>query len=754
MAAVLGAWMLVATAVAPSAIASEHRWGPTSSSDVMLPTGQRVEPAGRTTGLLAYPTGVTVSPNGRDILAIAGRVFQTAESPTGPSVELRVLDAATGATLQVLHVGDAFQSVAYSRDGGYAYVAGGSDNVVHAYSVDGAGLLQAVSDLAAPGCQFVSGLSVAPDGSALWAACSLSNSVVELALPSGGLLRQAHLINPDQVALSPHGHTVYVTDWRGNSVYAVAAETGSVRSFTVGAEPEGLTVLKDGRVVVADSNDATLATITPSDGTVQLTSLGIVGAGRRSDAPNDVVAAPDGQLYVTLGAENALAVLAPDKGGSWRLAGLIPTAWDPNALAVGPNGHSLEVVAGLGLGRSAAAAPPGSPDPAALSPDGAYLTVGTLQSITTPSPISLAADTAVVRREIAVWKPGRRTPAVLGPHSPIHHVIYITRENKTYDSELGDLRPGPGVPLAVFGRTVTPNIHLLASEYTNATRFYLPAFQSSIGHMWEDAGGPNDVFLRAVSDPALDSHWSDPSNYPSTGLLTEQAWRAGLTVRAYDEELAQRFGLLPYAFQASPSVYANYDLSIPDTTREAGWESEFAQFNAQHCSGALGATYGTNCRLPALEYVYLGGDHTTVVDEPGSPTIQAQVANNDYATAKLIETVSNSRYWRSTLVVVTEDDPQGSGDHISAYRGLVALAGPYVRRGALSTVHYQWTSIVAAIDAILGLPPLSDAAASARPLDTLFTNHPDFSRFTASKVGVTLNPWTPLPNAPVRIPAP
>ncbi|MHB1786953.1 MAG: hypothetical protein ACYCS7_12545, partial [Acidimicrobiales bacterium] len=441
-----------------------------SSDAVVLPTGQRVRPGGRVVPLMAYPTGAAVSPDGRRILAIAGRVFQTAQSPSGPSVELRVIDAASGATLQALHVGDAFQSVSYSPNGAAVYVAGGSDNVVHAYAVNAAGLLQPAPDLAVPGCQFVSGLAVAPDGSALWAVCSLSGTVAEVALPDGRVLRQASLANPDQVALSPDGRTAYVTDWRGEAVYAVGAMTSAVRTFTVGAEPEGLAVLANGRVVVADSNDATLATITPSTGAVEFTSLGIVGTGRGTDAPNDVVAAPNGRVYVSLGAENAVVVLAPRQDGSWRLAGLVPTAWDPTAVALGPGGRRLEVVAGLGLGHSAGATVPYvSPDPSALAPDGAYLTVGTLESLTTPTGTALAADTAEVRRETAAWKPAGALPAVLGPHSPIHHIIYVTRENKTYDSELGDLHPSPGTALATFGATVTPNMHLIATRYADAT---------------------------------------------------------------------------------------------------------------------------------------------------------------------------------------------------------------------------------------------------------------------------------------------
>lgn len=749
--AALGAALAVGVLAAPAL--AKGRSSALPGGAVTLPTGQQVQPAGRLAPLLGYPTGEAFSPDGRRVLVIAGRFFQTAQPPTGPAVELRLLDTATGATVETMHVGDAFQAVSYGA--GAAYVAGGSDNVVHAFAATAGGLLQAAPDIQIPGCEFASGLAVSGDASKLWVACALSGTVAELALPSGQLLRKVTVADPDQVALSPHGRTAYVTDWRGDVVYSVSAATGAVGTYRVGAEPEGLAVLGDGRVVVADSNDATLATIDPTAGTVGFTSLGIVGVGRHTDAPNDVAPGPDGRVYVTLGAENTVAVLAPASRRPWRLVGLVPTGWDPTALAVDPHSRILDILCGLGLGDSGAATVPYvSPDPAALIPDGAYATVGTRQSLPVPVGRALEADTAIVRRETAAWRPGRGIPKVLAPGSPIHHVIYITRENKTYDSELGDLRPGLGAGLAVFGWSVTPNLHLLAARYVDERQFYFPAFQSSIGHMWEDAGGPNDVFLRSVSDPALNSHWSDPTNYPASGLLTEQAWRAGLSVRAYDEELAQRFGLLPYAYQASPDVYPNYDLSIPDTTREAGWTSEFAQFAAGACQGTLAAVYGRDCTLPALEYVYLGGDHTTVVDQPGSPTIEAQVANNDYATAKLIQTVSRSRFWRSTLIIVTEDDPQGTGDRISAYRGIVVLAGPYVRRGLVTTVHYQWTSIVAAIDRILGLPPLTDAVAQARPLDTLFTDRPDFRPFSASKLGVTLYPWTPLPDAPVRIPAP
>jgi hypothetical protein len=343
---------------------------------------------------------------------------------------------------------------------------------------------------------------------------------------------------------------------------------------------------------------------------------------------------------------------------------------------------------------------------------------------------------------------GEDNPVTLGPAGPIKHVIYVTRENKTYDSVLGDMHPGPGNGLVLFGQTVTPNLHALERTFSEAQQFFYPGHASDVGHMWEDAGGVADIMERQVVQEGLDSSWSNPTNYPSTGLLVEQAWRAGLSVRTYNEELAQQSRLLPAQYQADPSVFPDYDLKYPDAKREQGWESEFRQFETHQCAGALAATYGTNCELPALEYVYLGEDHTTVVNQPGYPTIQAQVADNDYATGKLIDAVSHSSYWNSTVVIVVEDDPQGTGDHLSAYHGFVALASPYVKRGHISTVHYELPSIVGAIDRLLGLVPITDYAAESRPLDDMFTSVANTTPYTVDGSGVALYPFTPLPGVP------
>ena len=391
-------------------------------------------------------------------------------------------------------------------------------------------------------------------------------------------------------------------------------------------------------------------------------------------------------------------------------------------------------------------------------PDGAYGTVGTLETIPVPDSAHLKGYTAEVRHYLRTRTPHgeARNPIVGGRAGPIKHVIYVTRENKTYDADLGDLHPGPGTSLAVFGQSVTPNLHALERKYVEAQSFYYQGFASTVGHMWEDAGAVSDYYehTQAAATGAHTTHisdsWSDRENYPLTGTLTEQAWRAGLSVRTYNEETVQEAGLLPDELQADQDVFPDYDLHIPDTKREAGWEREFGQFESHSCTGELAKAYGKRCELPDFEYVYLGEDHTTVVDEPGYPTIEAQVADNDYATGKLIDAVSHSPDWRSTLVIVIEDDAQGTGDHVSAYRGFAAVASPWVKRGLITRTHYDLTSAVAAIDRILGLPPLTDYAATTRPLDEFFTDTPNLAPFTVDGSGVAANPFVALPGPRAR----
>jgi YVTN family beta-propeller protein len=766
---------------------------PATAAPVSLPTGRLADPAGRVTQLMNAPSGVAVTPDGSEILAIGGAPLEggiPSTDPFGPvsnHVGIYVVDAATGAIRQIVDEPDAYGAIVLSHDGQHAYVGGGGDGVVHVLDAAAGGLFTKGTDLTAKG--FVSGLALDADGKGLWVGEPESGTVQRIDLAGGAVSRTVAAPGANAVAVS--GGKVYATDWRGNAVTAIDAATGDTSQIPVGQHPTGVAALSDGRIVVADANDASLATIDPATGGVSFTDLAQLV--RSSDAPNAVAAGPDGRLYVSLGGDDAVAVLAPsdtpgaphpphvgvplpdgevgappsaDTGGEaatghlpdgWRVLGLVPTGWNPTAVALSPDGRDLSVATSYGFGRSPADPAPETADrdAGALIVDGAYGTAGTLE--TTALPADQAGLDALTARARAAMAPNPAPPAVsenpvlAGPNGPIKHVIYITRENKTYDSELGDLHPGPGNALVLFGQSNTPNLHELEKAFVEADNFTYEGFASVVGHMWEDAGAVSDVMQQAeatqtgLHDTHGNDSWHDPSNYPATGLLTEQAYEAGLTVRTYNEELAQQSHLLPDLVQAPQSVYPNYDLHKADVSREAGWKSEFDQFVAHHCTGVLADAYGADCSLPSLEYVYLGNDHTTVEDEPGYPTIEAQVADNDLATAKVIDAVSHSPYWASTAVIVVEDDPQGTGDDASQWRGYVAIASPWAKRGVISHTHYDLTSAVSTIDHILGLPQLTDWADTSNTFADVFTTTADMTPFTADESGAQLYPFTPLP---------
>jgi DNA-binding beta-propeller fold protein YncE len=794
LAVAMGTMVLVASSGPPAV-------GATGTLGTRIPTGQEVRPAGRIIPLLAFPSAAALSPDGATVVVVAGRPVLTINQLP---VSLMVIDAKAGTVKQVIKVGDALQSIAFLKDGSTAFIAGGVDRAVHTLVPDGHGGFKLGADLPVPACDMVVSLALDRDQQGMWASCPAENSggkggsIVHLSL-AGAVLRRVAVAGPGPVAVSRDGSQVFAASWRGNSITVADPATGASEVVPVNDHPSALLPLADGRLVVAGANDASLDTlgaapsaVLPPPGIAGLpgTSTAVIAppmpvaddrpigqhgpgsgaadgvqkvsgkspavvtqlgqVGRRSDSPNAIVQGPDGRIYVSLGADNAVAVLDPSGNPSdpWRLAGLLPTGWYPLALAIAPDGRTLHVVTARGLGHSAAAtAPYIDPDPESLVVDSAYGTVGTLESITLPDALGLAGFTAMARLGIARHSPPPGSPLALGRSGPIQHVIYITRENKTYDADLADLHPGPYSGLALFGQPITPNLHALERQFVEAQAFYYPGFDSDVGHMWEDAGAVSDIYERAAALSGLSASWHMPSNYPATGLLATQLLAAGRTVRTYNEELAQQSGLVPPIYQADPAVFPNYNLHVSDTSREHGWETEFDQFESGHCTGKLATAYGVNCGLPDFEYVYLGEDHTTIVDEPGYPTIQAQVADNDYATGKLIDKLSHSKDWSSTLVIVVEDDPQGTGDHLSAYHGFIALAGPHVRRNFISTVNYSLTSVVAAIDDLMGLQPITDFATEVRPLDDLFANSPDLTPYIVDGSGVAANPFTPLPGA-------
>ena len=336
-------------------------------------------------------------------------------------------------------------------------------------------------------------------------------------------------------------------------------------------------------------------------------------------------------------------------------------------------------------------------------------------------------------------------PKKVGDPSPIKHVFYVIRENRTYDQILGDLERGNGdANLALFGEEVTPNAHAIAREFVVLDNFYVDAQVSFDGHAFSTAAYANDF---------TDKIW--PTNYggrgarymsegggkmrnaygnitaPLNGYIWDAVRRKGLTVRSYGE-FAARGGdpeddrdsgkgdvtaTVPGLKGLVHPKYQPFDLRIPDNARIDIWLEEFKQFEQ-------------NGNLPSLNIVRLGNDHTAAT-RAGYPTPRAMVAENDTALGRLVEAISNSVYWKDTAIFVLEDDAQAGPDHVDTHRSIALVISPFTRRAALDSTLYTTSGMLRTMELILGTPPMSNHDAAATPMYNAFQATPVLTPYKA-----------------------
>ncbi|MFZ4628525.1 MAG: alkaline phosphatase family protein, partial [Blastocatellia bacterium] len=460
----------------------------------------------------------------------------------------------------------------------------------------------------------------------------------------------------------------------------------------------------------------------------------------------------------------------PDEG---KVTGFIPTGWYPTAVRVSPDNRQLIVANGKGV---ASAANPQGPKPNRVRDRttqyiGSMLK-GTVSLIAMPTRAKLAQLTRRVYANSpytddllkAARAPKEKTaiPVRVGDPSPIKHVIYVIKENRTYDQVLGDLKEGNGDPsLCLFGEDVTPNQHALAREFVLLDNFYVDAEVSADGHNWS---------MGAYATDYVEKTW--PTNYsrrgrtydyegskkiarPTGGYIWDYCARAGISYRSYGEFVGIRDvkagggGEADQARDRAPGsetytsedalkghfspTFPPYNLAIQDVTRFERWMEEFRAYEA-------------NGNLPQFQIVRFGNDHTQGT-RVGVPTPRAYVADNDLAVGRLVEAVTNSRYWATTAIFILEDDAQNGSDHVDAHRSIAFVVSPYTKRRFVDSTMYTTSSMLRTMELILGLPPMSQYDAAATPMFHSFTEKPDLTPFRHRPIRY---PWTEVngPNAP------
>ena len=707
--------------------------GITPNHWLLTPAGLQVEVGDRPLGMAATPDGryLVISNNGQGVQSLV--LVDTSTH--------KVIQAIPYTTPEALFLG-----VVVTPDGRRVYASAGGNNKIRVYDFDGRALAEREPiTLADPKARiYPAGLAVSPDGTMLYVALNLENAVAFVETATGRVRTRVSLAPParaDDIGALPYalaliGPKLYVSEWNGGGVTVIDTGQGTLlRRVPTGGHASGLASSPDGaRLYVANATSDTVSVIDTSTDTVTATvDLSPYPGAPMGSMPNAVAVSPDGKtLYVANGGNNDVAVVDT---GSLAIRGLIPTAWFPSALLLSRDGRLLYVgnMKGLGAGPN-----PRGPNPEQPLPAQQYvanMARGTLSVIDVPDGATLARYTAQVvknngfdeTRKVLVRTPGEAPPHAVprrvGDPSLVRHVVYIIKENRTYDQVLGDLPQGDGDPgLVLFGRGVTPNHHALAETFVLFDNCYADAEVSADGHSWTTAAVATDYVQKmwpanySGRNRAYDFAGGSSAPAPRAGYLWEQAARAGITYRVYGEFSA--FGSKPPNVTPAPfanglarhlsPTYAGYDLSITDQSRVDAWQAEFDEFVRR---GAV----------PALMIVWLPNDHTAAT-RPGFPTPKAMVADNDLALGRIVEAVSRSPVWRETAIFVIEDDAQNGPDHVDAHRTVCLVASPYAARGLVDHAVYSTVSMLRTIELILGLAPMSQFDTAATPMLAAFTD--------------------------------
>ncbi|GAB3766115.1 YVTN family beta-propeller protein [Nocardioides ginsengisegetis] len=756
---------------------------------VSLVSGRLITPVGERTELGDFPVAIALSPDGT-VAAIANS-GQGEGAPSQTDEGIQIVDVASGRVLQTVHDHETDQptfyesGLAWSADGTHLYATGGGNDQVYDYAWDGHqimmvqrwksslragaptvdgsqnGGIPGTAPLVGDAAAYSRGLDVLPDGSAVLVTNEQGSTVAALSTENGTLLWETPLGGPGQpggaypeaVTVSKDGATAYVAAQGLNAVVGLDTATGAVTSTTpVGDHPVSMALDGPGKsLYVANANDDSLTVLDvtgPAPSEVTQVSTHLIKGEANGSTP-DAVAVDDAThtVYVGNAGDNAVMVLR-GAGKDLHTVGAIPTGWYPSALATATHGKLL-VASAKGLG--------GAP----IRSHAQYIANhrhGLLTSVERPSAATLAAWTAKAQHNLRYPSTTSRLRPAGSPiptlrnagRSPIKHVVMIVRENRTFDQVFGDLtrRDADVEPsYTEFGRvddharTVTPNIHALAKRFALSQNFYSDGEASIQGHHWTAEGVSSDYtemsYLHYYSSRNHPYDPTAPIVYPRCGAVFQQLARQGKTFRNFGELVGLSTAQVPttkvapgsrcgtpggaYDEQSAasfdPNLGANLSLtSVSDVDKE------------QEIEAALDPLVQTD-QLPQFMYAVLGNDHTDGTSA-GKKTPAAHVATNDLAVGRFVDYLSHTPQWKSTAVFIVEDDSQDGLDHRDGHRNILAVASPYAKRGALSSLHISQASVLHTIELILGLDPLSSYTQySAVPYD-LFTSKPDFAPYT------------------------
>jgi YVTN family beta-propeller protein len=590
-------------------------------------------------------------------------------------------------------------------------------------------------------------------------------------------------IAPMGVAVNRDGSVAFVTNWGGRKARPgdLTAPTGYARDadqvvvddkgiasngsvtrvdlhtlkathqVAVGLHPTAIVWDEShGKVYVGNNNSDSVSVIDSSTNQV-VRSIRVQPFGHavRGIAPTALALTADGRtLFVACGGINAVAQVDVATG---KINGFIPSGWYPNSLAISPDGKFLAIGSLLGVGSGWRDSPAkrfvhsyrgsvavvGIPDKAQLAGFTTAVAENNHLPIENPAPAAARPDAT-----------SRAVPVQAGEPSPIDHVVFIIKENRTYDQVFGDIHEGNGDPsLVMFGEQVTSNQHQLARQFVLLDNFFATGGSSADGHQWlTQANETAYVLWQGYEGRSYPFDGSDPLAPAQTGFLWDLALARHKTVRVYGEyagimdnsKLPHRSELLSRwskgeDFSRTWNVtapihhlnsilsarYPSYSTVIPDVIRAQLLTADIRDWDKT----------GT---MPNLVIAALPSDHTAGTD-PAFTTPRAMVADNDMAVGQIVEALTHTRFWKNMAIFIVEDDAQNGVDHVDGHRTVALAVSPYIRRHSIDSTFYSHQSILKTIELMLGLPTLSLFDLIANDMRASFRDEPDFSPYVAVK---------------------
>lgn len=796
---------------------------------MVVPVNQVIEPYGLQVQLPGLrPQGLAISPDGK-LVAVTGKSSEliivdpvdlrikqkvplpseSQNEPCPETVSGNILEPDTRGQLS-------YNGLVFSPAGRHIYLSNvnGSLKVFSVYS-DGQvrpshTILLPLANAPRREEEIPAGLAFNRDGTRLYVCGNLSNRLLEVDIPSGQVTRMFPVgVAPFEVVLKDN--KAYVSNWGGRrpgpedltgpagrgtvvrvdsekfiasegSVTVIDLDTGRViKDILVHLHSSALALSPDGRYLVcANAASDNLSVIdTLKDEVVETIWVKRSPADLFGASPNALCFLPDGKrLLVANGTQNAVAVVDfKPKNRKSRLIGLIPTGWFPGVLAWDGRDQRLWVANIKGLADR-----PRSDDSTGMTGFNSHQYYGSISVFGLPDKREMVSLTEKVlanfhwkRIDKALKKPRpkvrpRPVPERIGEPSLIKHVVYIIKENRTYDQVLGDLPEGNGNPaLCLFGEEITPNQHRLAREFVLLDNIYCSGILSADGHQWSTSAFATDYLEKSFAGwprsypDGMGPDEADALAYAPSGFIWDNCLKHGVSLWNFGEFTMSdcgwadskrpgepgwldfwqeylygrgevRIGSQP----AIPSIavftstdYVGWNMDVPDV-----WRARFIKNKIKE--------WEEKGEMPQLVLICLPIDHTSGT-RAGMPTPRAAVADNDLALGQIVEAFSHSSFWKEMVILAIEDDPQNGFDHVSGYRTTAYLAGPYVKRGAVVSTHYNTTSILRTIEQIMGLPPMNQFDASATPMFDCFTDEPDFRPYIAVPNRVPLDELNPDP---------